>query len=114
MSIPFVSGGRLRWSLRGLVAVSTLLAFCLLPVRGLYRATGSSIARIADLRSLTMRTLPSTLKPCFSTDDSTMKGIIPMDSSAAFKNSSGPWAMKNESGSWPLGSTMIRASSIPF
>ena len=43
MSIPFVSGGRLRWSLRGLVAVSTLLAFCLLPVRGLYRATGSSM-----------------------------------------------------------------------
>ncbi len=42
-SIPFVSGGRLRWSLRGLVAVSTLLAFCLLPVRGLYRATGSSM-----------------------------------------------------------------------
>ncbi len=43
MSIPFVSGGRLRWSLRGLVAVSALLGFCLLPVRGLYRATGSSM-----------------------------------------------------------------------
>ncbi|HSN43971.1 MAG TPA: hypothetical protein VLR88_07935, partial [Propionibacteriaceae bacterium] len=43
VSIPFVSGGRLRWSLRGLVAVSALLGFCLLPVRGLYRATGSSM-----------------------------------------------------------------------
>ncbi len=43
MSIPFVGGGRLRWSLRGLLAVSTLLGFCLLPVRGLYRATGSSM-----------------------------------------------------------------------
>jgi cbb3-type cytochrome oxidase subunit 3 len=43
VSIPFVSGGPLRWSLRGMVAVSALLAFCLLPVRGLYRATGSSM-----------------------------------------------------------------------
>ncbi len=43
MAIPFVNGGRLRWSLRGLLAVSTLLGFCLLPVRGLYRATGSSM-----------------------------------------------------------------------
>ncbi|HYN31225.1 MAG TPA: hypothetical protein VES40_01255 [Ilumatobacteraceae bacterium] len=43
VSIPFVSGGRLRWSLRGLISMSALLAFCLLPVRGLYRATGSSM-----------------------------------------------------------------------
>ena len=41
--VPFVSGGRLRFSLRGGVAVMTLLAFVMLPVRGLYRATGSSM-----------------------------------------------------------------------
>jgi len=38
-----VSGGRLRFSLRGGVAVMTLLVFVMLPVRGLYRATGSSM-----------------------------------------------------------------------
>ncbi len=43
VSVPFVNGGRLRWSWRGLVAVATLLAFSLVPVRGLYRATGSSM-----------------------------------------------------------------------
>ena len=41
--VPFVTGGRLRWSARGSVAVLTLLAFVMLPVRGLYRATGSSM-----------------------------------------------------------------------
>jgi hypothetical protein len=40
---PFVAGGRLRWSLRGGVAIGILLAFIALPVRGLYRATGSSM-----------------------------------------------------------------------
>lgn len=40
---PFVLGGRLRWSIRGAVTVSALLAFCLLPVRGLFRAPGSSM-----------------------------------------------------------------------
>jgi hypothetical protein len=41
--VPFVSGGALRWSWRGGAAVFTLLAFSMLPVRGLYRATGSSM-----------------------------------------------------------------------
>jgi hypothetical protein len=41
--VPFVLGGRYRWSGRGLVAVLTLTAFVMLPVRGLYRATGSSM-----------------------------------------------------------------------
>ncbi len=41
--VPFVSGGPLRWSLRGAAAVVALLAFAMLPVRGLYRATGSSM-----------------------------------------------------------------------
>ena len=36
-------GGRLQWSARGAVAVGALLAFCLLPVRGLFRAPGSSM-----------------------------------------------------------------------
>jgi hypothetical protein len=40
---PFVSGGALRWSLRGGAAVAALLVFAMLPVRGLYRATGSSM-----------------------------------------------------------------------
>jgi hypothetical protein len=40
---PFVAGGRLRWSLRGTAAIVGLLAFVMLPVRGLYRATGSSM-----------------------------------------------------------------------
>jgi hypothetical protein len=42
-TVPFVSGGPLRWSVRGAVAVGALLAFVMLPVRGLYRATGSSM-----------------------------------------------------------------------
>ncbi len=40
---PFVTGGPLRWSARGTISVAVLLGFCLLPVRGLYRATGSSM-----------------------------------------------------------------------
>ncbi|WP_420453714.1 hypothetical protein [Ilumatobacter sp.] len=40
---PFVLGGAVRPSVRGAVALATLLAFCALPVRGLYRATGSSM-----------------------------------------------------------------------
>ncbi len=40
---PFVLGGRLRWSWRGGMAVGLVLAFVALPVRGLYRATGSSM-----------------------------------------------------------------------
>ena len=40
---PFVLGGRLRWNWRGAAAIGTLLAFCLLPVRGLLRAPGSSM-----------------------------------------------------------------------
>jgi hypothetical protein len=43
VATPFVNGGALRWSARGAVAVVALLGFCLLPVRGLYRATGSSM-----------------------------------------------------------------------
>ncbi len=40
---PFVLGGRLRWSWKGGVAVAIVLGFVALPVRGLYRATGSSM-----------------------------------------------------------------------
>ena len=40
---PFVLGGRLRWTGRGAVAIGALLGFCLLPVRGLLRAPGSSM-----------------------------------------------------------------------
>ncbi len=40
---PFVLGGRLHWSWRGGLAVLLVLAFVALPVRGLYRATGSSM-----------------------------------------------------------------------
>ena len=40
---PFVLGGRIQWTARGVVAVGTLLAFCLFPVRGLLRAPGSSM-----------------------------------------------------------------------
>lgn len=40
---PFVLGGRLQWSRRGALSVGALLAFCLLPVRGLLRAPGSSM-----------------------------------------------------------------------
>ena len=43
VTVPFVSGGPLRWSVRGGAAVLALLAFVMLPVRGLYRATGSSM-----------------------------------------------------------------------
>ncbi len=43
VAVPFVSGGPLRWSVRGGAAVLALLAFVMLPVRGLYRATGSSM-----------------------------------------------------------------------
>jgi hypothetical protein len=43
VAVPFVSGGTLRWSLRGGASVFALLAFAMLPVRGLYRATGSSM-----------------------------------------------------------------------
>jgi hypothetical protein len=42
-AVPFVGGGPLRWSMTGAGAVLTLLAFAMLPVRGLYRATGSSM-----------------------------------------------------------------------
>ncbi len=40
---PFVLGGRLHWSWRGGLAVLLVVAFVALPVRGLYRATGSSM-----------------------------------------------------------------------
>jgi hypothetical protein len=40
---PFVVGGRLQWSIRGGISIGILLAFIALPVRGLYRATGSSM-----------------------------------------------------------------------
>jgi len=45
---PFVLGGPIRWnprswSWRSLVAIGGVLVFTLLPVRGLYRATGSSM-----------------------------------------------------------------------
>jgi hypothetical protein len=45
---PFVLGGRRiwsrrRWSWRNGAATAMVLAFCALPVRGLYRATGSSM-----------------------------------------------------------------------
>jgi hypothetical protein len=43
VAVPFVGGGPLRWSASGAVAVLVLLAFAMLPVRGLYRATGSSM-----------------------------------------------------------------------
>ena len=43
LSTPFVVGGRLQWSIRGCVSIGILLAFIALPVRGLYRATGSSM-----------------------------------------------------------------------
>ena len=41
--VPFVLGGPLRWSVRGAVAIGALLAFCMIPVRGLLRAPGSSM-----------------------------------------------------------------------
>src|SRR5918993_460623 len=41
--LPFVLGGPLRWSWKGGLAVGVVLAFVALPVRGLYRATGSSM-----------------------------------------------------------------------
>lgn len=41
--MPFVLGGALRMTRRGLLAVGLLLAFALLPVRGLLRAPGSSM-----------------------------------------------------------------------
>jgi hypothetical protein len=41
--VPFVLGGALRFSGRGAAAVVTLLAFAMLPVRGLFRAPGSSM-----------------------------------------------------------------------
>ncbi|WP_040492991.1 hypothetical protein [Ilumatobacter nonamiensis] len=41
--VPFVLGGPLRWSTRGFVAVVALLGFAMLPVRGLFRAPGSSM-----------------------------------------------------------------------
>jgi hypothetical protein len=43
VAVPFVGGGPLRWSACGAGAVLALLAFAMLPVRGLYRATGSSM-----------------------------------------------------------------------
>jgi hypothetical protein len=43
VAMPFVGGGPLRWSATGAGAVLALLAFAMLPVRGLYRATGSSM-----------------------------------------------------------------------
>jgi cbb3-type cytochrome oxidase subunit 3 len=42
-NVPFVLGGPLRWSWKGGFAVAVVLAFVALPVRGLYRATGSSM-----------------------------------------------------------------------
>ena len=41
--VPFVLGGRLSFSWRGAVAVAAMLAFAMLPVRGLYRSPGSSM-----------------------------------------------------------------------
>jgi hypothetical protein len=41
--VPFVLGGPLRWTGRGAIAVGAVLAFVLLPVRGLLRAPGSSM-----------------------------------------------------------------------
>lgn len=41
--VAFVNGGSLRWSARGAIAVVALSAWAMLPVRGLYRATGSSM-----------------------------------------------------------------------
>ena len=41
--VPFVLGGRLRWTWRGATAVVALLAFAMLPVRGLFRSPGSSM-----------------------------------------------------------------------
>lgn len=42
-SVPFVLGGRPRRSIKGTVSLLALLAFTMLPVRGLYRGTGSSL-----------------------------------------------------------------------
>ncbi len=41
--VPFVLGGRVRITGRGVVALGAVLAFALLPVRGLLRAPGSSM-----------------------------------------------------------------------
>jgi len=41
--VPFVLGGPLRFTTRGAVAVGLLLAFAMLPVRGLLRSPGSSM-----------------------------------------------------------------------
>ncbi len=41
--VPFVLGGPLRFTGRGAVAVALLLAFAMLPVRGLFRSPGSSM-----------------------------------------------------------------------
>jgi hypothetical protein len=41
--IPFVLGGRPRRSLKGALSLLALFAFTMLPVRGLYRSTGSSL-----------------------------------------------------------------------
>ena len=41
--VPFVVGGPLRFTGRGAVAVGLLLAFAMLPVRGLFRSPGSSM-----------------------------------------------------------------------
>ena len=42
-SVPFVLGGRPHRSLKGTMSLLALLAFTMLPVRGLYRGTGSSL-----------------------------------------------------------------------
>ncbi|MGA9276151.1 hypothetical protein [Ilumatobacter sp.] len=41
--VPFVLGGRLRFTWRGLIAVGALLGFSMIPVRGLFRSPGSSM-----------------------------------------------------------------------
>ncbi|MEP1122535.1 MAG: glycosyltransferase family 39 protein [Ilumatobacter sp.] len=41
--VPFVLGGRVRITGRGVVALAAVLAFALIPVRGLLRAPGSSM-----------------------------------------------------------------------
>ena len=41
--VPFVLGGRLRFTGRGAIAIAMLLAFAMLPVRGLFRSPGSSM-----------------------------------------------------------------------
>jgi hypothetical protein len=42
-AVPFVMGGRPAWNVRGAITLFGLLCFIALPVRGLYRATGSSM-----------------------------------------------------------------------